>query len=122
MFHVTAERTICIAHGGADDRALHGHNWRIRATLSAPALGPRGYVVEPKALEAELWTVVEPVDHRRLEDLPFLGEVPATAAGLAGWIAEALTARFASDRVHVARVDVSDGTATTSSWTPDPTR
>ena len=115
MFHVTAERTVCTAHGPAG--RLHGHNWRVVATLSAEALRG-GYVVDPQTLQAALWTIVEPIDHRVLEDLePFgAGGIAPTAGGVARWVWDGLTAAFPT--VLVSRVDVTDGTGVTTSWTP----
>ncbi len=118
MFHVTVERTICTAHGG--DRGLHGHNWAVRATLSATTLDEHGHVVAPRALEALLWEVVEPLDHRRLEDLSeFTVAGPCTATALAAWVGRALQSRYVDGRVRVTRVAVADGTSVTSSWTPE---
>ncbi len=116
MFHVTVERTICTAHG--PDDGLHGHNWRVRATVSADAL-EGGLVVAPRALQALLWEVVEPLDHRRLEDLaPFAsGGLAPTAVAVAGWVGRELGRRLEA-RVTVTRVDLVDGTGVTSSWTP----
>ena len=115
MFHLTVERTICTAHGAG--RGLHGHNWRVSATISAPGLDPRGHVLAPRAFETLLWEVVEPLDHRRLEDLPMSSEVPPTAMGVALFVGTALAPRL-DPTLRLSRVDVYDGTVT-SSWTPD---
>ncbi len=115
MFHVTVERTICTAHG--PDGGVHGHNWRVRATVSAEALTD-GRVAAPRGLEALLWDVVEPVDHRRLEDLaPFRDGRPPTAGGIAEWVGVELQGRL-DGPARVTRVDVVDGTGVTTSWTP----
>ena len=117
MFHVTVERMICTAHRG--DRALHGHNWLVRATFSAESLSTTGHVLEPRAAEALLWGLIEPVDHRSLEDLSAFQSQPATAPALARWVADQLQEPRDGGRVRLTRVDVADGTAVISSWTPD---
>jgi 6-pyruvoyltetrahydropterin/6-carboxytetrahydropterin synthase len=118
MFHLTVERTICTAHSGLGERGLHGHNWRVRATVSASDLNDRGQVVSPTSLQSLLWEVLEPLDHRRLEDLPLFSERPSTAMGVAKYVGESLQARIAGAQAEVTRVEVADGTAVTSCWTP----
>lgn len=113
MFHLTVERTICIAHraGGG----LNGHNWTVRVTLSSPTLDTDGRLGRPDEVRDQLWEVVEPFDHRVLDDLlPFRAGTPATGPVFAGLVGEAMQKRFST----LTRVDVDDDAGTVCSWTP----
>ena len=115
MYEARIRETICIAHRVLQtDGALgplHGHNWTIEVDLGAEELDERGLVCDAAAVQALLHGVVDPIDHRTLDDLvPFRDEPRArTAAGFARWVVEGLSPRLEA-RLCVVRVRVLDGT------------
>jgi len=123
MYWLSAECVICASHvlPGSGDAApgLHGHNWRITAHVVADRLDPAGQVLSAGLLEAELWEVLGPIDHRHLNDLPpFQGDAgaPPTAAGLARLVAEQLAGKLDDGRVRVRRVQVTPRAGVVASW------
>lgn len=124
MYWLSAERVICASHrlpgDGDDPGGLHGHNWRITAHVSTDRLDAAGQVLPGGVLEDELWAVLDPLDHRHLNDLaPFQRDgdaVPPSAAGLARFVAEALAARLDDGPLRVRRVEVSPRAGQTAAW------
>ena len=126
MYWMSAERVICASHeypvrapAEGPARPLHGHNWRIIAHICAEQLDASGRVLAPELLEAELWRVVEPLDHRHLNDLGEFSEAggsPPTAAGIARLVGERLATRLNDDRVRVRRIEVEPRVGLRTAW------
>ena len=79
MFLLSEETLICSSRrkpspeGGA---AITGHNWRIVASVEATELDERGEILPQGLLGELLWQVVQPLDHRHLDDIPPFDEAP----------------------------------------------
>tara|TARA_Y100001968_G_C19450710_1_gene768365 strand:- start:43 stop:426 length:384 start_codon:yes stop_codon:yes gene_type:complete len=124
MYWMSAERMICASHVVSDAaesrQGLHGHNWKVSAHVRAERLDRSGQVLSPTVLEAELWAILDPIDHRHLNDLASFhsgkGPFPTTAAGLARLVGEQLAARINDDRVQLRRVDVRPRAGLLISW------
>ena len=122
MYWMSVEHVICASHelaGQGSSRSLHGHNWRVTAHVCAGQLDSAGQVLSADSLESELWTVLDPLDHRHLNDLEAFSSghgVPPSAAGLARFIAEQLALRVDDGRVRVRRVDVEPRSGMRASW------
>jgi 6-pyruvoyltetrahydropterin/6-carboxytetrahydropterin synthase len=97
VFEVAVESGFSAAHRlrgyeGACER-LHGHNYRVEASVRADGLEPSGMLVDFRALRAALGEVLGALDHRCLnDDLPDFaeGKLNPTAENIARWIAERL--------------------------------
>lgn len=119
---MSVERVICASHeltGDGFARPLHGHNWRVRAHVCAGQLNSAGQVMSADSLESELWAVLDPLDHRHLNDLAAFSSVdgaPPSAAGLARLIGEQLALRVDDERVRVQRVDVEPRAGLRVTW------
>jgi len=75
---------------GKCDR-LHGHNWRVEATIAGTELDELGMLVDFKLVKRALKDVLEELDHRYLNELaPFNAGVNPTAENLSRLIFERL--------------------------------
>lgn len=75
---------------GKCDR-LHGHNWRVEATIAGTELDELGMLVDFKLVKKALKDVLEELDHRYLNELkPFSEGVNPTAENLSRIIFERL--------------------------------
>jgi len=72
---------------------LHGHNWKIEATVSAQKLGKAGMVLDFKVLKKELNAVLERMDHKYLNGLPYFKKVNPTSENIARYIYDSLRPR-----------------------------
>lgn len=73
-FQITTTRHFSAAHQlrlyDGSLEPLHGHNWKVKVTVSAPKLDEIGVVMDFHELERRVNQIVEPMHNRNLNDLP----------------------------------------------------
>ena len=69
---------------------LHGHNWRVRVTVSSTGLDSIGVVMDFHELERLVDELVIPMHNRHLNDLPAFVQLNPSAENVALVIARAL--------------------------------
>jgi 6-pyruvoyltetrahydropterin/6-carboxytetrahydropterin synthase len=95
---------------GSPNTRLHGHSFRVEATLRGVAKPPVGWVDDLGALDAALKRVASELDHGLLNDLPGL-ESP-TLEALCVYFADHLKADFPSlARIVVSRPSIGESCA-----------
>ena len=94
-FEITTTRTFSAAHqlrlpsGGIEP--LHGHNWRVKVTVSAAQLDALGTVMDFHELERLVDAVLGPMHNRHLNELePFTAELNPSAENVAYHVARSL--------------------------------
>lgn len=85
---------------------LHGHNYRVRVHVAADRLDELGMVVDFADLKAAVAAVLDPFDHRVINDIPPFTERNTTAELLAEHIFTEVAGRVEDGRVRVVRVEV----------------
>jgi len=103
-----------------DCERLHGHNYRVAATVVGEALEDSGMLVDFRVLREALSSVLGELDHRCLnDDVPAFGSGGAnpTAENIARWTAEELRARLPRS-VRVARVTVWESERSSAAYLP----
>ncbi len=112
IFEITKAATFDAAHfieeGPADHRyrRLHGHSFRVEASVRGPAQ-PAGWVVDLDRLDGALKAVATELDHGLLNDKPGLGS--PTLERLCLYFAERLRPDFPGlSRVVVSRPTISE--------------
>ena len=118
VFEITKAATFDAAHrlpggppGGAYAR-LHGHSFRVEASVRGPATAPMGWVADLASLEAALKTIAAELDHSLLNDHPGL-ETP-TLEALCLVFADRLKPTFPGlSRVVVSRPTISESCSLT---------
>jgi 6-pyruvoyltetrahydropterin/6-carboxytetrahydropterin synthase len=107
IFEISKAATFDAAHYLAEGEAnsryrrLHGHSFRVEATLRGAVLEPAGWVADLAALDAALRAIAGELDHGLLNDRPGL-ETP-TLERLCLYFADQLEPRFPG----LARIGVS---------------
>jgi 6-pyruvoyltetrahydropterin/6-carboxytetrahydropterin synthase len=93
-FEITTTREFAAAHQlRLYDKSLepvHGHNWRVKLTVSAPKLDGIGVVMDFHELERRLNSVIEPMHNRHLNELPAFRSMNPSAENVAMHIAESV--------------------------------
>ncbi len=97
MFELTVRTEFAAAHRlreyeGACEN-LHGHNYRVDATLQSDGLDDLGMMMDFKEIKAALGEIVDRLDHVFLNDTEAFGEINPTAENIAKHIYEELAAR-----------------------------
>jgi 6-pyruvoyltetrahydropterin/6-carboxytetrahydropterin synthase len=101
-----------LPHGPADSvyTRLHGHSFRVEATVRGPAAPPVGWVADLGALDAALREIAARLDHGLLNDVPGL-ESP-TLEALCVYFADQLKPGFPGlARIVVSRPSVGESCA-----------
>ena len=90
MFSVKIEADFSSAHnlrgykGKCEE--LHGHNWKIELVASSEKLDKAGMVLDFKYLKAELKKILEKLDHKYLNKIPYFARVNPTSENIAKYI------------------------------------
>ena len=110
MWEISTETCVAAAHqlrlAPGEGERLHGHNWRIKATVRARALDSRGFVMDFNELGPMLRALVEPYEHVFLNEIEPYQTVNPTAENIAKVVFDNLGAKVDDERVWVERVDV----------------
>ena len=110
MWEISTETCVAAAHqlrlAPGEGERLHGHNWRIKATIRAERLDARGFVMDFNELAPMLRATVEPYEHVFLNEIAPFDDVNPTAENIARVVFENLGAKIDDDRVRVVRVEI----------------
>jgi len=113
IFEITKAATFDAAHHfpqgpeGSPYTRLHGHSFRVEATVRGEISGPMGWVADLGELDQALKTVAAELDHGFLNEKPGL-ELP-TLEHLCLYFAEALRPGFPGlCRITVSRPTISE--------------
>ena len=116
IFEITKAATFDAAHNlpggpsGSPYTRLHGHSFRVEATVRGEAQGPVGWVADLGDLDRALKAIAGELDHGLLNDKPGL-ESP-TLERLCVYFAERLRPEFPGlARIVVSRPTVSESCA-----------
>src|SRR5215467_13186105 len=105
MWEISQETVVAAAHqlrfAPGEGERLHGHNWRIRATVRATDLDASGWVVDFNRLGAVLRELVEPYEHVFLNEVAPFDDLNPTAENLARVVADQLAEKLDDARVKV---------------------
>ena len=109
-FEITTTRTFAAAHQlrlpGGSIEPLHGHNWRVKVTVSSDRLDVLGTVMDFHELEHLADVIIRPMHNQHLNALePFVAELNPSAENVAYHVARSLTPSLPAG-VRLARVEV----------------
>lgn len=116
VFEITKAAAFDAAHylpGGPEEspyRRMHGHSFKVEATVRGPAQGPVGWVADLGELDGVLKSIAGELDHGLLNDKPGL-ESP-TLESLCLYFADRLKAKFPGlARIVISRPTVGESCA-----------
>lgn len=107
-FQINTTRTFAAAHQlrlpDGSLEPLHGHNWRVKVTVSSPTLDAMGCVMDFHELEKLVDLILAPLHNRHLNEVaPFIDKLNPSAENVAFHIARSLAL---PGRVRLERVEV----------------
>lgn len=94
MYEVSVRDEFSAAHllrdyqGGCEQ--LHGHNWKVSVTVRTKELNNIGMAVDFRRLKEQLSKVLQDLDHKYLNELPYFRELNPTSENIARYIYERL--------------------------------
>lgn len=117
MFELSITGDIASAHFLRDYEGpcknLHGHTWKIEATIQSDKLNNIGLVVDFREMKQRLKDVLMPLDHVCLNDLPYFQKVNPSTENLAVYIYREFKKAAAPYRLKEVRVWESETSSVT---------
>ena len=98
MYRVKVIKSFSAAHnlrgyeGNCEN--LHGHNWKVEATLCGGALDNVGMLTDFRILKKALKSIIDDLDHSYLNDNPVFKTLNPTSENLASYIYHELEKTF----------------------------
>ncbi len=94
MYKLKVESDFSSAHNLRGYRGkceeLHGHNWKVELAVSSSRLDKLGMVLDFKFLKGRLNSVLDKLDHKYLNEIPYFKRVNPTSENIAKYIYDAL--------------------------------
>jgi len=123
MFTIFKDFTFSAAHAirghtrGCEN--LHGHNYRVRIHVEAKALDELGMVIDFADLKIVAREVLDPFDHRVINDIPPFDARNTTAELLSQYVFEEVSRRIDDGRLRVSRVEVWENDTACAIFAPE---
>jgi len=121
MYDLTVERIFSAAHAiviAGQREPVHGHDWRVRVTVSGPELDDDLLLCDFHALERSLDGVIEPFRSADLNATPPFDRVNPTAEAVARHIGDAVAADLPAG-VRLAAVALTEAPGCEAIYRPD---
>ena len=110
MYHLTIHTHFAAAHNlmhyQGDCENLHGHNWKVEVTVSARELDKAGLGIDFKVLKRDTKVLLDQLDHKYLNELPWFREVSPSSENIARFLFEKLSDQLNNGNVKVEKVNV----------------
>lgn len=112
MYEVTIIKSFSAAHVlaeiGGKCEELHGHNFKVEATVAASDLSSTGLLIDFRVFKKWLDEILEDIDHKHLNIIPLFDGINPSAENIAKYICEKLELKVktAKARVNVVRVKI----------------
>jgi len=112
MYEVTIIKLFSSAHllaqiGGKCEE-LHGHNFKVEVTVSAPDLNESGLLIDFRVVKKWLGEILDQMDHKHLNELPCFSGINPSAENIAKYIYEKMELKVkpAKAKVNVVGVKI----------------
>jgi len=123
LYQITVETTFSASHQlrgyKGEIEPLHGHNFRVEASVIARRLDELGLGMDFLELERELKEILAPYDHRHLNELAPFDDLNPTTENMARWLYEKLEERLSPLGLRVRRVRVWEAPTYSASYQVD---
>jgi 6-pyruvoyltetrahydropterin/6-carboxytetrahydropterin synthase len=100
MYSIKVEANFSAAHnlrgykGKCEE--LHGHNWKIEVEAAQDKLDKTGMVLDFKYLKERLNAVLERLDHKYLNRIPYFKKANPTSENIAKYIYDRLKSKISN--------------------------
>ncbi len=120
MYEITVQKTFSAAHIldiGSEREELHGHNFKVEATVASEGLNEDGLVLDFRVLKQWVNTILKELDHTFLNDrVPFKDTSP-TSEHIARFIYDKLEKNAAPLGLEVSHVAVWESEGSKATYT-----
>ena len=103
---------------------IHGHNWQIEVTVRSELLNEIGIAIDFKILKSHLQLIMEKLDHKYINELPYFENINPSAENIAKYIFKEFEALLELDNnkenkninIKVKKVNVYETAASMASY------
>jgi len=110
MYEVKIRADFSAAHNlrevGGKCESLHGHNFLVEVVVESESLDEGGMVIDFRLLKSKTKSVLDKLDHRYLNELPFFGDTNPSSENLAAFIFRELSPEVDKGSRKLSRVSV----------------
>jgi len=100
--HFSSAHRLRYLHGKCEE--LHGHNWKVEASVVSDRLNKEGVVIDFKVLKQKVEKVLKPLDHTYLNDLHYFSGKEPSSENIAKVIFDKLKAELKGHHAILKRV------------------
>ena len=123
MYEVTIIKSFSAAHilaeiGGKCEE-LHGHNFKVEATVASSDLNSTGLLIDFRIFKKWLDEILEDIDHKHLNIIPLFAGINPSAENIAKYICEKMELKAKAARVNVVRVKIWESENAAVTYIPD---
>jgi len=110
MYEVTIRKSFSAAHllreiGGKCEE-LHGHNFIVEISAAAEMLNQEGLVIDFRLLKRWTDEVLDQIDHKYLNELPFFKGMNPSSENIARFLYERIGEKAKPAKIPLSRVTV----------------
>jgi len=110
MYEVTIIKSFSAAHTlkdiGGKCEELHGHNFKVEITVAASNLNETGILVDFRDVKKWLQEVLDNLDHKHLNELPYFIEMSPSSENIAKYICQEMAMKVKQEQIKVARIKI----------------
>ena len=110
MYQVSIETHFSAAHRLRNYKGLcenlHGHNWKVEATVCSEKLDNAGMVIDFNILKQKTKAIVDVLDHQYLNEIDPFKETNPSSENVAAYIFSRLSLALKKDPVKLISVSV----------------
>ncbi|MBW2544558.1 MAG: 6-carboxytetrahydropterin synthase QueD [Deltaproteobacteria bacterium] len=109
MYEITVKKTFSAAHTldiGSEREELHGHNFKVEATVASEELNADGLVLDFRVLKKWVNEILEDLDHTFLNNLPAFKNTVPTSENIARFIYDRLEGNTSAMGLKISRIAV----------------
>ncbi|MCW8858116.1 MAG: 6-carboxytetrahydropterin synthase QueD [Deltaproteobacteria bacterium] len=121
MYHLTIQTHFAAAHNllnyQGDCENLHGHNWKVEATVSTENLDKSGLGIDFKILKKHTKEIMNYLDHKYLNDLEAFKGISPSSEHIAKFIFDRLLKSLAEYEVTMEKITVWESDNAYASYT-----
>jgi 6-pyruvoyltetrahydropterin/6-carboxytetrahydropterin synthase len=126
MFEVSVEQTFAAGHSLREYKGkcenVHGHNYRVRVSVTGPELNPIGLIVDFVDLKKQVRSIVDRLDHQFINDLEPFTVINPSAENIAKFFYDELMKSFSGDNgkapIRIAEVKIWETDTSTATFRP----
>ncbi len=121
MYHLLIQTHFAAAHNllnyDGDCENLHGHNWKIEATVTTETLDSAGLGIDFKILKKKTNVIMDMLDHKYLNDLEPFKNVSPSSEHISKFIYDELSKLLQEYDVSVEKITVWESDNACASYT-----